>query len=97
MPKPRQYGVRPAGGTHSTTAVSDDHMPTKELGRHRWTAIACYSLTASQASAADNGAAVTLGPDMLVSFLVGCIDCEQPYETCRLDPCSAGDEWGQDR
>jgi hypothetical protein len=30
---------------------------------------------------------------MLVTFTVGCIDCEEPYEECRLDPCPAGDEW----
>jgi hypothetical protein len=68
-------------------------LPVKEPGRHRWVATGAYTLTPSQAAAADAGSQVTLDPTMLVAFGVGCIDCEREYHGSRTDPCTVGDEW----
>jgi hypothetical protein len=64
-------------------------LPPKIPGQHRWFATAGYTLTASQAAAADNGARIVLGPETLVAFGVGCWDCELEYRGARLEPCTA--------
>lgn len=85
---------RDAGvGTHPARPLAEPEP--KEAGRHRWTAAAGYTLTPSQAAAADAGSAVTLGPELLIAFGVGCIDCEGEHHEVRLDPCPAGDEWSR--
>ena len=68
-------------------------LPDKEPGRHRWIAACAYTLTPTQAAAADAGARVTLDLDMLFTMTVGCLDCEEPYAKVRTERCPAGDEW----
>jgi hypothetical protein len=74
-------------------AVPLAEMPVKRNGQHRWVAMACYTLSEADAAAMDEKA-VTLGPERLVSFHVGCYDCERPYEQAVGAPCESGDEWG---
>jgi len=89
--------------TYETGSANEGYAPAepkagfepKEEGKHRWCAIVMYGLTPNQAAAADAGSQVVLSPEMLVEFTVGCIDCEEEYHKCRINPCTAGDTWAR--
>ena len=76
-------------GPRFPASMAQGVLPDKQPGRHRWTAAAMYVLTSHQASAAAAGSQVTLGIDNLLSVLVGCIDCEQPYDAAKGTRCEA--------
>lgn len=70
-----------------------DRVPVKVPGRHRWVTIASFTMSDTEAAAAAEGVKTIAGPANLVSFHIGCFDCEKEYEEARLIPCPAGDEW----
>lgn len=87
------HGVSGTGQQFTPDSMMPDRMPLKVPGRHRWIATCAYTLTDSEAAAADEGVRTELGVDKLCTFGVGCVDCEQPYTLARTEPCPAGDEW----
>lgn len=85
MPKPARRLSSPLTTT----------LPTKLLGRHRWSLSCVYPLTDTQAGAAAGGAEIVLDPDVLVVVpLVVCVDCNEPYMECRGYACEALDILG---
>lgn len=67
-----------AAGIDATGAVPGE-LPPKEPGRHRWVAMVAYSMTPAEARADHGGATVALDPDRIVTYGVGCIDCDTTY------------------
>lgn len=75
-------------------AVPGAQLPPKEPGRHRWVALASYTLTDDEAAGAVDGVAVRLDTAHLFSPVgIGCLDCERRYTDARAEPCEAEDEW----
>jgi hypothetical protein len=91
--RPGERMAARSAGLGTARAIPMTDPPAKEDGRHRWIAIASYTMTPNQAAAADAGSTVTLDPSMLMAFAVGCLDCEGEYHEVRLDLCPAGDQW----
>lgn len=87
-----RMGVSSGGAIYHPEDMPE-RMPVKEPRRHRWCTIATFTLTDQEAAAAAEGMKVVSGPANLVSYHIGCIDCEKEYEEARLHPCPAGDEW----
>lgn len=98
MPDHLRHGIGPDPDDRRQIPVDQLHakMPPKEEGVHRWTALAMYHLTAAEAAGAAEGIKTVMKPEMLVSFHIGCIDCEEEYRDARLRKCPAGDEWRDD-
>lgn len=69
-------------------------LPPKTAGEHRWIALATFTLTSGQASAAAGGATVKLGPHNLVTQDIGCVDCEAPWPAPRHCSAAAAPEMG---
>jgi predicted RNA-binding protein YlxR (DUF448 family) len=62
--------------------------PAKVQGRHRWILSSAYNVTEAEAHQAHEGAStVLMGPEKLISFGVGCWDCEQTYKDAVAEPC----------
>lgn len=81
-----------SGQNQAVTEWAD--MPAKVPGRHRWIATAVHILNDRQAEAGANPLRDTfLGADSLAYVGVGCVDCEEPWESARLHACPAGDQW----
>lgn len=89
------YGVEGVG-TYYRASEMAGRMPPKEPGKHRWIAGAAYTLTYEEAARSHEGMSNVLGPEKLVTFSIGCWDCEREYNAAKLDPCPAGDEWSTD-
>ncbi len=69
-------------------------LPEKEEGRHRWIAIASYTLTDEEAKGAHVGTDILLDANHLFTPVeVGCLDCEGRYKEVIDQPCPAGDDW----
>lgn len=82
-------------GRHFRLGTTVD-LPTKLPGRHRWILSSAFTITDEQARVAHEGvSSVLMGPDNLLSFGVGCWDCEQVYQEAFTDPCP-GDPSGHD-
>ncbi len=63
-------------------------IPEKVPGRHRWILSTAYNVTDTEAHVAHEGVpSVLMGPEQLISFGVGCWDCEQTYRDCAASPC----------
>lgn len=63
-------------------------LPAKVQGRHRWILSTGYNVTDTEAATAHEGVRMVLmGPEKLISYGVGCYDCEQVYSQCVADPC----------
>lgn len=74
------------GTVHEVRLKAD--LPRKVEGVHRWIASAAYVLTEEEArSALPDQPMITLGPNKLMSFGVGCWDCESEYSTAAGLPC----------
>lgn len=61
------------------TSAGPFELPPKEPGRHRWVAMVAYSMTPAEARADHGGATISLEPDRIVTYGVGCIDCDTTY------------------
>lgn len=71
-------------------------LPTKDPGRHRWVATVAYFLSPGQARAAMTpGNRVLMDGSNMLTYGVGCWDCEQVYDEAIGKPCPAGDEWSK--
>lgn len=81
-----QRGVTGDGVQHVTSFT---RMPVKVPGRHRWIGIATYTATDEDARRAHEGSDVIFDIQKIVHFSIGCLDCEEPYETCFTRRCSA--------
>jgi hypothetical protein len=70
-------------------------LPDKVPGKHRYIVMVTYTITQHQASAMFAGSRVVLGEEqMLPPPLVGCLDCEEPYDKAKGNPCAAeGFDW----
>lgn len=74
-------------GTNHHVRIKAD-LPPKAEGVHRWIASAAYVLTEEEArSALPDQPQIVLGPNKLMSFGVGCWDCENEYRTAAGLPC----------
>ena len=63
---------------HATTAYGS--LEDKRPGRHRFVAIATFSLSHESAlEASKPGNSVMLDQENLLFVDIGCIDCEEPY------------------
>lgn len=87
------HGVTNTGSYFTPEAMLPDRMPVKVPGRHRWIATAAYTLSDTEAAAADEGVRTELSVEKLCMFGIGCVDCEGEYKHVRTAPCPAGDEW----
>ncbi len=77
-------------GAHFQPPEQVGELPPKVRGRHRWILTSAYNVTDEEAHEAHEGVSkVLMGPDSLISFGVGCWDCEQVYRECVADPCPA--------
>ncbi len=76
------------GTAHQVRIKAD--LPEKVTGCHRWIATAAYVLTEEEArSALPDRPTIVLGPDKMMSFGVGCWDCEREYSECVTERCRA--------
>lgn len=74
------------GTAHQVRIKAD--LPEKVDGVHRWIASAAYVLTEEEArSALPDQPFIVLGPNQMMSFGVGCWDCEQEYSVAVGLPC----------
>jgi hypothetical protein len=66
--------------------ISD--LPAKVPGHHRWILSTAYNVTDQEAHEAHEGVTkVLMGPERLISFGVGCWDCERAYKEAAAAPC----------
>lgn len=69
-------------------------LPEKIAGRHRWILSTGYNVTDTEAATAHEGVRMVLmGPEKLISYGVGCYDCEQIYSQCVASPCPGDPSW----
>lgn len=70
-------------------------LPEKVPGKHRYVVMVTYTITRHQASAMFDGSRVVLNEEsMLPPPMVGCLDCEEPYQAAKGNPCpAAGFDW----
>ncbi len=74
------------GTAHEVRIKAD--LPPKVAGGHRWIATAAYVLTEEEArSALPDQPIIVLGPNKMMSFGVGCWDCEREYSECAGRRC----------
>lgn len=79
--------ARGLGTAHQVRIKAD--LPAKVGTEHRWIASAAYVLTEEEArSALPDQPIIVLSPNKMMSFGVGCWDCEQEYSECVGRPCS---------
>jgi hypothetical protein len=65
-------------------------LQPKEAGRHRWIAQAVFALDTAEVAQVAIGNRVNLDKQKLMDIMVGCIDCEQPFnEDTRRTKCEA--------
>lgn len=74
-------------------AVPGTMLPPKEPGRHRWVAVASYTLTDDEAAGAAGTTVVLDTSRLFAPVQVGCLDCERRFQDARTEPCEADDEW----
>ncbi len=78
--------AEPLGHHFAPEAVAA--IPPKVPGRHRWILSSGYTVTDSEAAEAHEGRRkVLMGPASLISFGIGCLDCEQIYAEAVVEPC----------
>lgn len=76
-----------AGHQFALPKLMADLAP-KVPGRHRWILSSAYNVTDQEAHEAHEGVSkVLMGPEKLISFGVGCWDCERAYAECVAEPC----------
>jgi hypothetical protein len=80
-------------------AAARGELPDKVAGKHRYVVMVTYTITRHQASAMFDGSRVVLGEEqMLPPPMVGCLDCELPYNQAKGAPCEAdGFDWNSGR
>lgn len=82
-------------GLHFRTPEKVADLPPKVPGRHRWILSTAYNVTDSEAHEAHEGVSrVLMGAERLISFGVGCWDCEQVYNEAAVGRCP-GDPSGK--
>ena len=64
-----------------------ERLPPKEPGRHRWVVVSSFYLSQGAAASAVKGARVNLDHENMLDTHMGCIDCEEPWETA-ADACA---------
>ena len=75
-------------GHHFRTPEKVADIPAKVDGRHRWILSSAYNVTDEEAHEAHEGVSkVLMGPEKLISFGIGCWDCERAYGECVAEPC----------
>lgn len=63
-----------------TSNLKPKKLPDKKVGRHRFIAIASFTITEEGAQAARQGdSPAILDHENLWDISIGCVDCEQPY------------------
>jgi len=72
-------------------------LPPKVPGKHRWTAIASYSLSDVEAATAVQGKEPVLldAAHLFCPVEVGCLDCQERYQDVADKLCPAGDDWSE--
>lgn len=75
-------------GHHFRTPEKVQDIPEKVPGRHRWILSTAYNVTDQEAHEAHEGVSkVLMGAESLISFGIGCWDCEQIYGLAASSPC----------
>ncbi len=75
-------------GHHFRSPETVAEIPPKVPGRHRWILSSAYNVTDAEAHQAHEGVStVLMGASKLISFGVGCWDCEQTYKDAVAEPC----------
>lgn len=90
-PHDRVAILESSGGAYNAGLTAKREMPKKELGKHRFAALATFYLSPEQAEAGHQaGNQVMLDPSNIVMFGVVCVDCDTPYahlrKTCPAPP-----------
>lgn len=81
--------------SHQYTAEKKVELPEKQHRRHRWIAMATYTVTEGEVLRVHvPGEQVILDETNLWDFQVGCIDCEQPYPIVKDRSCFAPEYQG---
>jgi hypothetical protein len=76
---------------HDTDAEDEGasgKLPDKVPGKHRWMVAASYSIRADEVELAMDGEQIHLDHETRFSLVIGCFDCEQPYQLAKGQPCS---------
>lgn len=81
---------------------NDSVLPYKIKGNHRWVLMITFNMDDEALSTIENAPEDQPTPLMFsfgehcMSAIIGCIDCEQPYEKYRDKPCESGPFPGTD-
>jgi len=85
---PETGAVATSAGTAFRVPRRLAELPPKQPGRHRWILSSGYVVTPEEAHLAHEGvSAVLMGADRLLSYGIGCWDCEELYDTAVSRPC----------
>jgi hypothetical protein len=86
----RVIGAVTSTGSVYAPADGQRKLPPKGWRKHRWIAVASHVLSEEQAEGAyEPGNRVLMDGSNLWTFSIGCIDCEEPYESVKDKRCNA--------
>lgn len=96
--KRRTIGVLTSedGQVYNPFETGTRELPAKRKGEHRWVAVCSFFLSQEEAEAAVSpGNKVLMGMSNILTYGIGCYDCEEIYHLAHGSPCPAGDEWNR--
>ncbi len=83
-----ETGVVATSTSHSFSPTAMLDLPAKVPGRHRWILSTAYTVTDEEARTADEGVRqVLMGTHNIVSYGIGCWDCEKVYSVAVTEAC----------
>lgn len=94
-PPPNIVGVvEGTGEVFSPAETGVRKMPEKQLGKHRYAAIATFYLSPEQAEAAHTARnRVLLDPSNLIMYGIACVDCDTAYHQLRKTCPAKPSQW----